>query len=141
MTDDASRQGLLGGAPRQGLLGGGSSYELAEVSAAEHDGTMVVTVSGEVDISNVDRVAEVIFVQPNTGDGLIVDLSQVRYLDSTAISLLHDLALRLRQRAQRLVVVSPADSPPRRVLELTALSTNAPLVEDLESALSLVGDA
>ncbi len=44
-------------------------------------------------------------------------------------------------RAQRLVVVSPADSPPRRVLELTSLSTNAPLVEELESALSLLGDA
>ena len=130
MTDDA---------PRQGLLGGGS-HELAVVSASEHDGTMVVTVSGEVDISNVDRVAQVIFDQPNTGDGLIVDLTQVRYLDSTAVSLLHDLALRLLHRAQRLVVVSPADSPPRRVLELTSLSTNAPLVEELESALSLLGD-
>jgi stage II sporulation protein AA (anti-sigma F factor antagonist) len=127
-------------APRPGLLGAGS-HELAAVSASEHDGTMVVTVSGEVDISNVDRVAQVIFTQPNTGDGLIVDLSQVRYLDSTAVSLLHDLALRLRHRAQRLVVVSPAGSPPRRVLELTALSTNAPLVDELESALSLLGDA
>ena len=128
-------------APRQGLLGGAGSHELAAASAAEHDGTMVVTISGEVDISNVNRVAEVIFAQPNTANGLIVDLSQVRYLDSTAVSLLHDLALRLRQRAQRLVVVSPADSHPRRVLELTALSANAPLVEELDAALSLLGDA
>ena len=89
-------------APEEGTLGGGGAHELAGVSAGEYDGTMVVTISGEVDISNIDRVAEVIFAQPNTGDGLIVDLSQVRYLDSTAVSLLHDLALRLRQRAQRL---------------------------------------
>ncbi len=127
--------------PREGLLVGGGSHELAGISVLEHDGTMVVTISGEVDISNIDRVAEVIFAQPNTGDGLVVDLSQVRYLDSTAISLLHDVALRLRQRAQRLVVVSPADSPPRHVLELTALSANAPLVEELDSALSLLGEA
>ena len=115
--------------------------DLAHVDMQDHDGVPVAAISGEVDISNVDRVAQVIFAQPNTGDGLIVDLSQVRYLDSTAVSLLHDLALRLRHRAQRLVVVSPADSPPRRVLELTSLSTNAPLVEELESALSLLGDA
>jgi hypothetical protein len=66
-----------------------------------------------------------------------------RQADCTTVTMtrsLAALALRLRQRAQRLVVVSPSDSPPRRVLELTALSTNAPLVEELESALRLLGD-
>jgi anti-anti-sigma factor len=126
--------------PQKARLAGGASRELAFVRASEHHGTMVVTVSGEVDISNIDRVAEVIFAQPNTGDGLIVDLSELRYLDSTAVSLLHDVALRLRQRAQKLVVVSPSDSPPRRVLELTALYVNAPLVERLDSAIDLLHD-
>ncbi len=126
--------------PQKGRLAGGGSRELALVRSSEHDGTMVVTVSGEVDISNVERVAEVIFAQPNTGDGLVVDLSDLRYLDSTAVSLLHDVALRLRQRAQKLVVVSPSDSPPRRVLELTALYVNAPLVEQLDSAIELLHD-
>lgn len=99
---------------------------------------MVVSVTGEIDLSNIARVAEAIFAQPNTGDGLIVDLAGVGYLDSTAVSLLHDVAMRLRQRAQQLVVISPAGSPPRRVLELTALHVNAPLAEDLGAALALI---
>jgi anti-anti-sigma factor len=124
------------GPPQERRLSG--SRELAQISASERDGTMVVTIKGEVDISNVERVAEVIFAQPNTGDGLVVDLSKLRYIDSTAVSLLHDLAVRLRQRAQQLIVVSPSDSAPRRVLDLTALYVNAPLVEELESGLKLI---
>jgi anti-anti-sigma factor len=108
------------------------------VSTSERDGTIVVAVTGEIDLSNIERLAQVIFAQPNTGEGLIVDLSAVGYLDSTAVSLLHDLALRLRKRAQQLVVVSPSDSPPRRVLDLTALYVNAPLVEHLDSAVAII---
>jgi anti-anti-sigma factor len=122
-----------------GLLWGRRPRELALARASEREGTIVVTITGEIDLSNIDGIREIIDVQPNTGDGLVVDLAGVEYLDSTALSLLHDLALRLRQRAQQLVVVSPSDSPPRRVLDLTALYLNAPLVDDLETALKLVG--
>jgi anti-sigma B factor antagonist len=117
---------------------GPGAPDLAHVEVTERDGTMVVSISGEIDISNVDQIAAVISAQPNTGDGLVVELSEVGYLDSTAVSLLHDLALRLRQRAQRLAVVSPEDSSPRRVLELTALYRHAPLAEDIDSAIKLI---
>jgi hypothetical protein len=40
-----------------------------------------------------------------------------------------------RQRAQRLVVVCPADSPPRRVLELTAFDSHTLIVDQLRSAI------
>lgn len=115
-----------------------SSRELASVGVTEREGARVITISGEVDISNVDRVSAAVFALPNTGDGLIVDLCDVRYLDSTAIAVLHDLAARLRQRAQKLIVVSPLGSPPRRVLELTALNVNAPIAEELAAALRLL---
>ena len=126
------------GPPTRRVLGGSGSRELASVSVGEQDGVVVVTIGGEVDISNIDRVSHAIFDQPNTGDGLVVDLAQVRYLDSTAVSMLHDLAARLRHRAQQLIVVSPTGSPPRRVLDLTALYVNAPISEDLGSAVSLL---
>ena len=99
-----------------------------------------MTISGEVDISNIDRIAEVIYAQPNSEDGLVIDLTKVTYRDSSAVSLLHDLAVRLRSRAQRLIVVSPPASPPRRILDLTALDVNAPLADELEEGLSLLGN-
>ena len=126
--------------PRRELLGGPGSDELASVTATEHGTTLVLTISGEVDISNIDRVAEVIYALPNTDPGLLIDLSQTSYLDSSAVSLLHDLAVRLRNRAQRLIVVSPPETPPRRILELTALYVNAPVADELDGALELFRD-
>ncbi|MGH3048589.1 MAG: STAS domain-containing protein [Gaiellaceae bacterium] len=123
---------------RRQLLGGEGSNELASVTVFEHGAGLVVAISGEVDISNIDSVANVVQALPNVQDGLLIDLSDVRYLDSSAVSLLHDLAMRLRNRAQRLIVVSPPETPPRRVLELTALYVNAPVADELDSGIELL---
>jgi anti-anti-sigma factor len=120
------------------LLGGAGSGELASVTASEHGASLVLSISGEVDISNIERIAEVIYALPNTDAGLLIDLSEVSYLDSSAVSLLHDLVMRLRKRAQQLIVVSPPQSPPRRVLELTALYLNAPVADELGSGIGLL---
>ena len=125
--------------PAREVLGGGGSGELATVTATPHGAALVLTISGELDISNIDRVAEVIYGLPNTEEGLLIDLTKVGYLDSSAISLLHDLAMRLRNRAQRVIVVSPPETPPRRVLDLTALYVNAPIADELESGIRLLG--
>ncbi len=127
--------------PRKELLGHGGSDDLASVRASEVDGVLVVAIAGEVDIANIDGVAEVIYAQPNSDNGLVIDLTEVSYLDSSAVSLLHDLAMRLRGRAQRLVVVSPQGTPPRRILELTALHTNAAVTDLLAEAIRLLGDS
>ena len=126
---------------RRELLGGAGSNELASVTASEYGAGLVVAINGEVDISNIDSIAEVIHSLPNVQDGLLIDLTDVSFLDSSAVSLLHDLAMRLRNRAQRLIVVSPPESPPRRILELTALYVNAPLADALEGGVKLLGDS
>ena len=121
------------------LLGGTGTGELASVTATEHGASLVLTIRGEVDISNIDSIAEAIYALPNTGEGLLIDLSEVSYLDSSAVSLLHDLAMRLRNRAQRLIVVSPPQTSPRRILDLTALYVNAPVADALETGIKLLG--
>jgi anti-anti-sigma factor len=120
------------------LLAGAGLGELASVTATENHPGLVVTISGEVDISNIDGIAAAIYGLPNTEEGLLIDLSAVTYLDSSAVSLLHDLAMRLRSRAQRLVVVSPPATPPRRVLDLTALYVNAPVADALDGGIKLL---
>jgi anti-anti-sigma factor len=121
------------------LLGGAGTGELASVTATDHGASLVLTISGEVDISNIDSIAEAIYALPNTEEGLLIDLSEVSYLDSSAVSLLHDLAMRLRSRAQRMIVVSPPRTPPRRILDLTALYVNASVADTLEGGIKLLG--
>jgi anti-anti-sigma factor len=112
--------------------------ELAQVTLEDQDGVAVATVSGEVDMSSVNRVAAALTELSNLAIGLVIDLRSVEYLDSSGISLLHDLALRLRRRSQMLIIVCPPGSPPRRMLELTALDAQAVVLDDLEPAIEAV---
>jgi anti-sigma B factor antagonist len=112
--------------------------ELAQVTIEDHDGIAVAVVSGEVDMSSVDRVAAAVTDLSNLAIGLVVDLRAVGYLDSSGISLLHDLALRLGRRSQMLVIVCPPGSPPRRMLELTGLDAQAVVLDRLEAAIEAV---
>ena len=113
---------------------------LAGLAVHRHvvDREPVAAIAGEVDISNVDRIAASLTSFSNLALGLVVDLREVDYLDSAAVSLLHDLAMRLRQRAQRLIVVCPPGSPPRDVLELTALTAHTPVLDELAPAIAML---
>jgi anti-anti-sigma factor len=112
-----------------------AARELARITMQEHDSVPVAAIAGEIDVSNVDKLAESLTSISNLAPGLVVDLRRVDYLDSAAISLLHDLAMRLRQRSQRLIVVCPPDSPPRQVLELTALTAHTLVLDELAPAI------
>lgn len=132
---------VAGGEPAgAGAADGGSASapaasDLARVDIQDHDGVHVAAITGEVDISNVDDVTRRLIGLPNFAPGLVVDLRLVTYMDSTGISMLHDLAGRLRERSQKLIVVCPPGSPPRRVLELTGLITRTTVVDDLAPAV------
>ena len=110
---------------------------LARMRVEEDGETAVVTITGEVDIANAERIGEVLAGMSNLPHAVVLDLSALDYLDSTGISLVHELTHRLRTRAARLIVCCPPDSPPRRVLELTALHTVTPVVDELGLAIEL----
>lgn len=109
---------------------------MARLALRDQGEATVATISGEVDVSNAEELARALTRLPNVASGLIIDLSPTIYLDSAAISLLHELAGRLDRRSQRLILVCPRDAPCRRVLELTGLGIRSPLVEELPAAFA-----
>jgi anti-sigma B factor antagonist len=56
------------------------------------DGTALLSVSGEIDMSNADALAE---AMNGTTEHLVVDLSAVEYLDSAALAVLFAHAHRI----------------------------------------------
>jgi anti-sigma B factor antagonist len=109
----------------------------AEVAVERHGTAVVARLSGEIDMTNSSYVGEELTRSvPNEVVALVVDLSETRYLDSAAIELLFDLARRLRRRRQALRIVLPAESPLKRVLQLTDIASAAPVYETLDSALA-----
>jgi anti-anti-sigma factor len=83
---------------------------LAQVSVEHHHGVPAARVRGDVDAANARSVmAELEASLSNRVPGLVVDLSEAGYLDSTGMSVLFELRKRLRHRRQTLtLVVDPA---------------------------------
>lgn len=108
----------------------------AEVSSRQVDErTAVLHIGGEVDLYNTPQLKEEIV---NLIDGgvrrLVVDLSDARYLDSTALGVLIGGLKRLRERNGELRLASPQ---PRilKVLEITRLLKVFQVCDSVQQAL------
>ena len=85
------------------------------------DGSSVVTASGEIDLSTAAAFeAQLAGAVEDTTRGVVVDLSGVTFMDSTALSALVHCFERQRARLERLTLVS-ADSRVTTLLEVTRL--------------------
>jgi anti-sigma B factor antagonist len=107
--------------------------EPAVVQARTVKDVQVVSIRGEVDLSNATEVRDAIG-QIASADltVIVVDLSETGYLDSSGIAMLFRLAERLGHRRQELRLVVPPDSPLRAALELTNLPQTIPVQDALE---------
>jgi anti-sigma B factor antagonist/stage II sporulation protein AA (anti-sigma F factor antagonist) len=94
----------------------------ATISVAHDDDVVVVSVMGEIDMSNASEVERSILeAVPNGAAGLIFDASGLAYLDSSGVRLLLSVAGRLRWRGQGFVLVAPVGSRCRHVLSLAGV--------------------
>jgi anti-anti-sigma factor len=91
---------------------------LAEFSCGEQDNVHTVAVAGELDISNVTELRAAAMKIPNRALGLVVDLSEVSFIDSSTVGLLFELRHSLERRTQALRVVCRPSTPPERALEI-----------------------
>ena len=114
---------------------------LAELNFETAGNVVVGRVAGEIESVNAQEMSAALAARLTSEvAGLVIDLSQVTYLDSAGIELLFDLARRLRTHRQRLRLVLPVDAPMRRVLELCDIDRAAPIDATVEAALEGFGE-
>jgi anti-anti-sigma factor len=102
----------------------------------------VTQLTDDIDLSNATTsFREMLDGLSHDDLGLVVDLSEVRHIDSTGIRMLHKLAGRLAQRRLDLRVVAPDGSPVRRVLELSCADAHLPVTSTVDSAVSEINCA
>ena len=89
---------------------GRSALPLARIRVSDKDGVRTVKVAGEIDLSNLEDLERAVLKIPNHMLGVLLDLSQARYIDSSTVQLLYRLRNRVHRRRQRLSVVSPDGS-------------------------------
>ena len=89
-----------------------------------------VTVNGDVDLATAgdlrDRLGPALEDAADHGAGLLLDLRGVGYLDSSGLRLLAAMA---RDLGDALVVVAPAGTAGRRVLEVSHLTDHLSVAE------------
>jgi anti-sigma B factor antagonist len=116
---------------------GDGMSELAGVRVASEGDIVLARVDGELDLSNTRVVArELMAGVSNDALGMVLDLSEVEYLDSSGVQMLFELTERLISRQQQLAVVVPSDSPLRRVIEIVSLDDTVPVVLDRDPAFA-----
>jgi anti-anti-sigma factor len=110
---------------------------LAEVSLEERSGISVARVIGEVDLSNAgDLTATMQKAVQRTSAGLVLDLSETTYLDSSGLHFVFELGKRLRDRGQHLELVVPTASPVAAILEIVGIGLLAPVSRTLDEAVA-----
>ncbi|HLI57112.1 MAG TPA: STAS domain-containing protein [Actinomycetota bacterium] len=80
----------------------------------------VVRVSGELDISSSPALREELTEVARGGRNVILDLADLRFMDSTGLSVIIAALKRLRERSLDLLLCAP-QPPVRRTLEICGL--------------------
>ncbi len=113
-----------------------------DVSRSMLDGrTAVVAVSGEIDVQTAPRFERLLgeTIEDIESHGLVVDLSEVTFLDSTALNVLVRCLERQKLQQENLCLVS-SNSRVLSLLEVTRLDRVFDVVPDVDRALKRVSE-
>jgi anti-sigma B factor antagonist len=112
---------------------------LADVRFESFEAGLIARIRGEIDMSNADAIGGALR-QTLTNDqlGLVLDLTDVDYLDSAGIHLIYDLRESLRVRGQQLRLVVPERSSAVDALMLAGVLQSLDVDRSVEAAAEVV---
>jgi anti-sigma B factor antagonist len=97
------------------------------------NGAIVVTLGGELDLYNADEVREALAgAAHGQPERLVVDLSQVEFIDSTALGVLIEARTKLTNRRAFLLAAPRIET--RRALEVSGLDRHFGIHDTVDAA-------
>lgn len=114
-----------------------TSFDIEVLPAA-----LVARLDGDIDMAAVPNLQERLLagVREHSAECLVVDLSEVEYIDSSGIELLFRLHGALAADGVGLIVVAPPGTSAARLLGLVALGDIGEVRPSLAEALDTCGD-
>lgn len=97
-------------------------------------GSVVVHVSGELDLATTSTLEEALTRVPDGGH-VVIDLAACSFLDSSGVRVLATTARRIQASSGRLDLVVADESGIARVLEITGIDTLVGVHSSLDAAL------
>ncbi len=102
---------------------------------ARHDGAVVVSLAGELDLYNAHEVREALLeCCESKPERLIVDLTGVKFIDSTALGVLIEARTRLPNR--RAFLLASPGLETKRALEISGLDRHFTVHDTVDDALT-----
>lgn len=100
-------------------------------------GVPLVEVQGDLDVSNADQFEAILDgVVLGALRGVVVSLAHATYFDSRGIHALLRFADRLSRNDGQLLVVAPAGTSPRRILDIARVPQLVPMFDSVDEALA-----
>ena len=107
--------------------------DILEVTTQDSGGQVTISLKGELDLSSVGKVQEELRRVEAEGPAvLVLDLSNLTFLDSTGLRTVVTADERARENGRRLVVVRGPDAV-QRVFAITRLEERLEMVDDASS--------
>lgn len=106
-----------------------------DIGITEHGGLNVVAIAGEVDLSTSPKVREALLGCISGGKGVIVDLSEVAYIDSSGVASLVEAFQTAKSKALGFALAQVSDTP-MRVLKLARLDQVFVIYDTLDDAIA-----
>jgi anti-anti-sigma factor len=100
------------------------------------EGVGLVTVSGELDLASVDELRAAVSDVAGRSRSVVVDVSDVSFIDSTALAALLRSNDELRSDGVAMIVACPPAGAVRRLLTMTSLDDRLTLAADRPGALA-----
>ena len=97
---------------------------------------VVLVVIGEIDMATSPDVARTIDGSPRDAERVVVDLTEVSFLDSSALNALVHCQRNLAENDIGFRIVSPSDHAVRSVFDITHLTGPLSVVDSLDDALA-----
>ena len=118
--------------------GPGVEHEQASFFLEGMDGCMVVFAVGELDLATSPTMREALIEAVESRRHLIVDLSAVRFLDSTSLGVLIRTQKQIAATHKSMSLVGPTGMV-ARVLRITRIDEAIPIHPNLDTALRATG--
>ena len=108
-----------------------------QISARRHDSTTIFDVSGDIDFANSREVRQSVLREVCEGrtSRVVVNLSQVRYIDSSGVASLIEGLKASRDLGSRFILIGLSTSA-REVLQLSRLIKVFEIYDNEEQALA-----
>jgi anti-sigma B factor antagonist len=107
-----------------------------KAATREQSGTTIVDVSGDIDMGTSPGLRKLLFESLAKTARLVVNMGEVRYIDSSGIASLVEVLMKARNNQKQLVLFG-LNRTVQEVLQLTRLATVFEIRETEEEALQV----